>query len=157
MPRKAWLYDDINEPLSPVMEASAKALIDILNKNKPRGSKMRTQHTTKDGNVMSIASMESEHLFNTINLSVKKLEVANNLINKSKKKTADNVIYGTGFDSEDAEQYIEDFRDIIAPYLVEAVIRGLDLLPVTEKLQGIFERKDKRTEVLDCFLLEEGE
>ena len=150
-------YGD-DDDMSPATRASIRMMGNILNRQKNRkGDAMNTTHKTKDGTTISIASMDSEHLFNTISYFVAKLEKADELINREKKKTIDNAIYGSAFDADDAEDYIEDFRTIIAPYLIEAVIRGVNLSTISARLQKLFDRSDKRTEVQDIFMIEGGE
>lgn len=105
---------------------------------------MRTQHKTLNGKALEIVSMEDTHITNTINSLLRRLRECSGMIVSGSK--IDRIVNNTKQDVSIAEDYIENFRDIVAPYILEAVFRGIDLNFYTKEMQSILGRVGKK----DC-------
>lgn len=100
------------------------------------------KHTTIDGKTMLIAQMKDSHLENTIELYLKKIEGAKDILEA---KVSVSKFRGSlyGFDDNTlamkAKKQIRALTGKLLPYLAEAMLRGINF---TEDLQRVFERKN---------------
>ncbi len=100
-------------------------------------------HVTRDGNRIPIALMTDDHLYNTIMYLLRQLEEAKDVING--KKLLENIDDFTRSISLEERYYDEDYykerakeiTEMLANYILEATIRGMDF---REQLQKAFGR-----------------
>jgi len=78
-------------------------------------------HTTKDGVSMPICSMETDHLKNTVALSIRKLGESKVIIGRQHSKF-EQAMYGK-YDTENAERFVDWFFENFPHYFLELSIR----------------------------------
>lgn len=83
-------------------------------------------HRTKDGEEILIAQMDDKHLLNTINFFLKKLEAAKCIVDGNESKFSQ-LVNGIAYDEDSATRYIDHFNDTFGHYILEAIIRSLDI------------------------------
>ena len=92
---------------------------------------MYETHKTAIGHEILIAEMEDEHLLRTINLFCRRLAQASEIMNREENLTTDKVIahlqprYSAASLMAKARQELTEIDQKIAPYIVEAALRGL--------------------------------
>jgi len=83
-------------------------------------------HRTKDGVEIPICSMDNQHLMNTAELLLKKLEKAKVTINSNVSKWSE-ALYGKHADTVDnSTDYVRKFFVIFPHYFFEILIRNLE-------------------------------
>jgi hypothetical protein len=97
-------------------------------------------HETKDGKVMMICEMRTDHLKNTVNMHLDKLKAAKEALdNNPNVSNFEKKLYG--FDQkrnqETAEKIIEKTMAKLPAYLMECMVRGIDYGP---QLRAILKR-----------------
>lgn len=89
------------------------------------------QHTDKTGAVVPIAAMDDAHLLNMIALVAGKMETARAALGVGESATLsdfDRAVYGVKTTStEDVAELVREGMRILAPYVLEAVVRRLDV------------------------------
>lgn len=106
---------------------------------------MKKTHVTKDGRKILIASMENDHLINTIKLYCNNIKSSLNFIdNYSNLKESEKLLYFSKRDIdeesiENAKSTIQANINNLSSYVFEACIRNLN---ISEYLQDAFNRKD---------------
>ena len=99
---------------------------------------MKTIHTTKDNKTIHIVSMTDAHLLNQISVLIRKLKDANTIIiNGHNISKVEMMMSGIKINMSSYESIIENFRDTIAPYILEALHRNLDLSFYIKEIQEI--------------------
>jgi hypothetical protein len=104
---------------------------------------MYETHTTAEGHEILIAEMENDHLLRTINLFCRRLAQAIQIMNREENLTTDKVIahlqprYSAASLMAKARQELTEIDRKIAPYVVEAALRGLT---VSHLLQKAYQR-----------------
>jgi len=96
-------------------------------------------HITKDGNRMYISQMEDIHLLNTVNLKLNNLDKAKKALLVKGNLFLDNI-NGMIYSEESAEAYIETFIESFSEYILEVVIRGLDISDIRSRYIELIER-----------------
>lgn len=100
-------------------------------------------HTTREGKQMFISQMEDEHIKNTINLYIKKLEMLKGLTVKVDLPKFKKALYNIADDEDIQAEAMDKLKDVakaLYPYLAEAMLRGIDF---KTELQKVFEREGK--------------
>lgn len=96
-------------------------------------------HTTKEGNEINIIDMEDAHLLNTIKFMLKNFRKYKALLNN--RNEFNKVYRNETIDYEKAEKYIKYFDLLISRYVMEAVIRKIDLEFFSNQMYEITERE----------------
>ena len=109
------------------------------------------KHTTKEGIVMDISQMDDNHLINTINLHVTKLQEAKNIIDGISKSKFSTKFYDEEDYTKEAEIYVEFFNHRFAHYIFEATIRNLNIEIPMQSLRDILNRADKERRERNCW------
>jgi hypothetical protein len=92
---------------------------------------MYETHRTTEGREMLIAEMDDSHLLNTINLFCRRIGEAIQIMNREENLVTDKVIahlqprYSAANLMAKARQELTEIDQKIAPYVVEAALRGL--------------------------------
>ena len=96
-------------------------------------------HVTNEGVQMMVCEMEDNHLLNTIKLYCRQLKKVVSLIRAAAPMDEyDRALYGIDtLKPEDAAKLTQRFATKLAPYVLEASLRGLD---VSTYLQDAFDR-----------------
>ena len=98
------------------------------------------RHRTKEGIEMNINQMENDHLINTIKMFVKNLQSARDTMERGAggfyEKANDIHV-----DIEKANTFVRGFHQMFSPYILEALIRDLDVSEQVKEYQTIIERK----------------
>ena len=107
-------------------------------------------HRTREGVEILIAEMGDEHLFNTINFWLSKMERARASVDAPRRTGFDKLLYrySNEDESEWAETAIEEFYIMAPRYFMEALIRGLDCTRVIKRLQEVMGRRYRLSERL---------
>lgn len=101
---------------------------------------MYKKHTTQTGEKMLIASMSDQHLENTINLILEKLQAINNLMDGTEKysgspsQLALRGIRKSKLNFDDLANRQRDIMNLLYPYLAEAFLRGMNNKPLQQAL-----------------------
>ena len=96
-------------------------------------------HKTAEGHEILIAEMEDSHLLNTINLFCRRIGEAVRVINLEEDVKPDKVIahlqprYSAANLLAKARKELTDLDEKIAPYIVEAALRGLSVSALLQK------------------------
>jgi hypothetical protein len=104
---------------------------------------MYETHRTTEGREMLIAEMDDSHLLNTINLFCRRIGEAVRVINLEEDVKPDKIIahlqprYSAANLLAKAQQELTNLDEKIAPYIVEAALRGLT---VSHLLQKAYQR-----------------
>lgn len=103
---------------------------------------MKKTHLTRDGQTVYIAAMENSHLYNFLRMSFGKIgEIKNAAYSDPKAVIRARLVGQATISAEDAARAIDEIMDRIAPYLIEAHLRGLK--DVQGWLRETFERSEK--------------
>lgn len=97
-------------------------------------------HKTKDGKLMYLKDMDNDHLKNTINLFIRKLEAAKQVILSNDDKFK-REFYKTKSTNERAKRDIEIFNLFIYKYIAESAIRAINIDGELEKIRLLLDRK----------------
>lgn len=104
------------------------------------------EHRTKDGSVMLIAEMETEHLQNTIWMIIKNIETYYSLLNTKVENDINDIVYWRrSYSHKELKHFIKTSSERLVYYIFEAQIRWIDY---SSELQRVYNRKDKIKEVL---------
>jgi len=114
----------------------------------PRIENGQIMHRIADGRMIPISSMTDKHLLNTINLLIHKLEEAKKTLTGNS-DAFHKLINNIEVDMDGAKHYTKSFNVVFAPYLMESVIRGWKIAPITKTLQTLFQRKKGIDDVFD--------
>lgn len=116
-------------------------------------------HYTADGHMLLVAEMSTEHLTNTINLSINRIKELSKFIDMlnngeiSKISALHEAVYGGIYNDshkDKARSLLKSFIMNLPKYIMEASLRGID---TTTKLQEAFGRSTVFTPVLPTLLL----
>ena len=104
---------------------------------------MYKYHTTINGESMLICEMSNNHLINTINLYLRKLEAVLKIANQSENISEyQKVLYNRQVvDQGMAADATKEVADKLEPYVMEAVLRNIDG-EFREFMQIVFDRKE---------------
>jgi hypothetical protein len=101
-------------------------------------------HTTSDGQEMLVAQMGDQHLKRTIQMWIRKLQAAKARLDPENKPSAfEEAMYGETFSEDDAKKTLRKYDVRLAPYFLEAQVRGMDISAELEELQKIIDRKEQ--------------
>lgn len=101
-------------------------------------------HRTREGKVFLLAELENGHLMNIINQKLESFELAKAILNDTRKKSRfDEALYGEVMNEESASDFVADFDGKVSPYIVEALIRGLDANSQITKYRELIGRSSK--------------
>lgn len=159
MPNKLWgVFDGKDVRVSGVVSAEATCanIGAFVIKNLFKEDKMDARtHRTREGVELLIAEMGDEHLLNTINFWLSKIERARASVDAPKRTGFNKLLYRYSEEDESdwAETAIEEFYIMAPRYFMEAVIRGLNIHEEVRRLQVVMGR-DQR--LVDRPLLESG-
>ena len=99
-------------------------------------------HTTQDGTKMLIAEMETDHLFRTLDSYCRKLKVCREVLENPNGFSGDVMIqalqpgYSPEACRERAQDLIVDLHEKVQPYILEAVIRGMNINEIVQDAYG---------------------
>jgi len=96
-------------------------------------------HTTKEGKTMLIASMDDNHLKNTINFIIGRIKFALAVLNQTQKKTVETIVFANkNIDRvRENNKVMEIWLESLPKYIFEATIRGFDY---TKEIQDLLWR-----------------
>ena len=123
---------------------------------------MITIHQTKEGKIILIASMDNDHLSNTIQLHCRRIKEIISIIDTASMNiemtASQKVLTGVDklskvFNKKALAANLEERIDKLMPYILEANIRGLNITPV---LQDTFGRKDMFPTLLEAHVDNNG-
>jgi hypothetical protein len=98
-------------------------------------------HTTKEGDVIAIVSMEDTHLLNTINLLLRNTRAAKQYLeNPTKKNSVVGILYGLDSVStrKKAEKIIQYSYEVLPRYLIVVITRGLYTPELLSEIRDVF-------------------
>lgn len=108
-------------------------------------------HTTKDGQTMLICEMDDQHLVNTILLLEKKFQEIKTFSEDNVTNDYERYLYNRKvITSKELAEKTKDIAELIAPYVLEAVLRGIQ---ITLTVQRMFGRKERVQPVQNFNLL----
>ena len=101
-------------------------------------------HRTREGKELLLAELEDTYLTNIINLKLDTLEIAKRVLRETTKRHKfDEALYGELMSEEKARNFVAGLDRNVAPYLVEALIRGLEISTYVKRYQDLIERYSK--------------
>jgi len=101
-------------------------------------------HKTREGKVFLLAELEDLHLHNILNVKLDTLETAKAVLGEvAKRNKFVEALYGEVMNEDNARDFVAGFDRSIAPYLAEALIRGLDVSVHVSRYQDLIGRKSK--------------
>jgi len=106
-----------------------------------RGSMEHLYHTTKEGDVIAIVSMEDSHLLNTINLLLRNTKAAKQYLeNPTKENSVVGILYGLDSVStrKKAEKIIQYSYEVLPRYLIVVITRGLYTPELLSEIRDVF-------------------
>ena len=99
-------------------------------------------HRTNGGQEIVVSSMEDSHLINTVNMHLKKIDDAKQMLSANVGNSFQAVLYDVDYAKimRKAKKQIQACTAKLYPYLAECMLRGINL---TAELQKTFERSEK--------------
>lgn len=101
-------------------------------------------HVEANGKKTLICELENSHLINILKLFSNKLYQAKEVLENGKTMKFKNAFYGKVLNVEDAEQFTEEFIELISPYLFEANMRKLEIEFILENIRETLERNTEK-------------
>jgi len=95
-------------------------------------------HTTANGETMLICEMEDDHLMNTIKMVSKRfLEYKKHQTETSGQSEYERHLYNrSSVSPKDLADKTKEIADLLAPYILEGVLRGYQLYPLVQETFG---------------------
>ena len=99
-------------------------------------------HTMKDGEKILLAEMKDRHLRNTVAYLLRRFSGAKEVLCETVKRNKfDEALYGRSMDEDEAKDYVASFDRIFSPYIVECLIRGIDVRTYIDEYQELIQRR----------------
>ena len=108
------------------------------------------KHVTKDRRVIPLCEMEDSHLKNTIGYFAQRLSYARMVLDDQRSRF-DAVVYSDEDEKEGAEDFVERYDELIGPYVLEAMIRDINVTDSIDLIRTTLQRASKRTPMLADF------
>jgi len=101
------------------------------------------KHVTRDRRVIPLCDIDDSHLRNIINYYAKRLSLARMVLDQQRSRF-DAVLYADEDEQEGAEEFVENYDEIIGPFVLEALIRNLDIEDAIDLIRNTLQRTSKR-------------
>lgn len=106
-------------------------------------------HTTGTGSRIHISAMTDDHLMNTISLFCNTMAAMTDALNRDEqlRSRRAKALYGDNrVSDQDYRNAISTFEKKTGPYILEAVVRGLDMKPIREAVVAAVGRSTRDEE-----------